>query len=414
MNVPLSEELRPKTITEWVGQDHLIDYLNLVVQSGHPHSLLLYGPPGCGKTSLARLYASSFSLPFRSATAVMQSVSELKKILQESRNTPLFSKQVILFVDEIHRFNRAQQDIFLPFLEDGSLVLIGATTENPSFALNAALLSRLRVLTLKHLEKPSFEKILQRYESLYPPLCIDFSSKELLFELAQGDGRHFINMIETIAAAKLEHPVNREALFSMLQKRTPLYDKSKEGHYNLISAFHKSVRTSDPDSALYWLSRMLEGGEDPLFVARRLIRMALEDIGLADPQALPLALASRKTYEILGSPEGELALAQATVYLALAPKSNALYQAVEASRQCAQKSGYLDPPKQALNAPTEWMKESGYGEGYLYDHDTKEGCSGQNMFPEQLGRPSFYSPVERGFEREMKKRLVYFSKFHRS
>ncbi len=410
MNIPLAERLRPKKLSEWVGQEHLFEYLDLVLRSQKPHSLLLFGPPGCGKTTLARLYASSFNLPLRFSTAVFQSSAELKKILKEGQDTPLFSRQTILFVDEIHRFNRAQQDLFLPFLEDGSLILIGATTENPSFALNNALLSRLRVLTLKSLDKKALKKILGRYEQFCRPLPLDPMAKELLLDLAAGDGRHLLNLIETIETANLQEITDSETIAGLLQKRLPLYDKGQEGHYNLISALHKSIRGSDPDAALYWLARMLNAGEEPLFLARRLIRMAIEDIGLADPQALPLAIAGRQTYETLGSPEGELALAQVAVYLALAPKSNALYTAFGAALESASETGHLDPPPTILNAPTKLMKEMGYGEGYLYDHDTPKGFSGQNYFPSELGRKNYYQPVERGFEREMKKRIDYFSK----
>ncbi len=410
MNTPLAEQLRPKEISEWVGQEHLAQYLDLVLRSKKPHSLLLFGPPGCGKTTLARLYASSFNLPLHFATAVFQSSAELKKLLRQGQETPLFSRQTILFIDEIHRFNRAQQDLFLPFLEDGSLILIGATTENPSFVLNNALLSRLRVLALKPLGRDALEKILNRCESAFGPLPIDVKAREFLFELAQGDARHLLNLAENILTADLKETADSQIIADLLQRRLPLYDKHQEGHYNLISALHKSIRGSDPDAALYWLSRMLNAGEEPLFLARRLIRMASEDIGLADPQALPLALAARETFEILGSPEGELALAQIAVYLALAPKSNALYTAFGESMDAASKTGHLDPPKTVLNAPTALMKEMEYGKGYIYDHDAKDAFSGQDYFPSSLGKKSFYHPVERGYEREMKKRLDYFSK----
>lgn len=410
MNIPLAEQLRPKEISEWVGQEHLAQYLDLVLRSKKPHSLLLFGPPGCGKTTLARLYAASFNLPLHFATAVFQSSVELKKLLRQGQETPLFSRQTILFVDEIHRFNRAQQDLFLPFLEDGSLILIGATTENPSFVLNNALLSRLRVLALKPLGRDALEKILHRCESAFGLLPIDAKAREFLFELAQGDGRHLLNLAENILTADLKETADSQMIADLLQRRLPLYDKQQEGHYNLISALHKSIRGSDPDAALYWLSRMLNAGEEPLFLARRLIRMAIEDVGLADPGALPLALAGRETFELLGSPEGELALAQIAVYLALAPKSNALYTAFGEAMDTASETGHLNPPETILNAPTSLMKEMGYGKGYIYDHDTKEGFSGQDYFPSSLGRKSFYQPVERGFEREMKKRMDYFSK----
>lgn len=410
MNIPLAEQLRPKQMSEWVGQEHLQPYLDLVLKNRQPHSLLLFGPPGCGKTTLARLYAASFDLPLHIVTAVFQSSAELKKLLKQGQETPLFSRQIILFVDEIHRFNRAQQDLFLPFLEDGSLILIGATTENPSFALNNALLSRLRVLNLKPLDRPALENILMRCERLYGPLPIDASAREYLVELAQGDGRHLLNLVETIQAAQLQEMADTPTLSALLQRRLPLYDKHQEGHYNLISALHKSIRGSDPDAALYWLARMLNAGEEPLFLARRLIRAAIEDVGLADPQALQVALAGRQTYETLGSPEGDLALAQVAVYLALAPKSNAVYTGFGSALETASRTGHLDPPPIILNAPTELMEEMGYGQGYLYDHDVPHAFSGQNYFPPALGRKSFYSPVERGFEREMKRRMDYFSK----
>jgi len=410
MNIPLAERLRPKAMSEWVGQEHLQPYLDLVLKNRQPHSLLLFGPPGCGKTTLARIYAASFELPLHIATAVFQSSTELKKLLKQGQETPLFSRQIILFVDEIHRFNRAQQDLFLPFLEDGSLILIGATTENPSFVLNNALLSRLRVLTLNPLNRVSLEKILERCESLFGPLPIDTAARDYLLELAQGDARHLLNLVETIQAARLQERVDSQALALLLQRRLPLYDKHQEGHYNLISALHKSIRGSDPDAALYWLARMLNAGEEPLFLARRLIRTAVEDIGLADPQALQVALAGRQTYEVLGSPEGDLALAQVAVYLALAPKSNALYTGFDSAIETASRSGHLDPPPIILNAPTKLMKEMGYGKGYLYDHDVSNAFSGQDYFPSALGRQSFYFPVERGFEREMKRRMDYFSK----
>lgn len=401
MSVPLYEKLRPKTLSEVSGQDHLIGenaYLNFIVRGGKPISLLLCGPPGSGKTTLARLYAKSFQLPFISMTGVLQSTAELKKILKEGEATPLFNRQIILFFDEIHRLNRSQQDIFLPFLEDGSLILVGATTENPSFTLNSALLSRLRVLTLNAHTPESLEQILCRYENLSGKLNLTSGARQFLLSQSQGDGRYLLNLIETIEQLpKKEY--DESELSSLLQKRPALYDKDRDGHYNLISALHKSVRGSDPDAALYWLARMLEGGEQPLFIARRLIRMAIEDVGLADPQALPIALSAYQTFEMLGSPEGELALAQVAIYLALAPKSNAAYTAYGASRELAATTGHLNPPQIILSKP----------EGYVYDHDTPHGFSGQDYLPPSLPRPTFYIPVERGFEREMKKRLHYFS-----
>lgn len=414
MNIPLSERLRPKTLSEIAGQEHLVGpegYVSRIVQNGRPLSLLLFGPPGCGKTTVARLYAQAFGLPFVILSAVFNSTTELKKILKTGEDTPLFHRQTILFVDEIHRFNRAQQDIFLPFLEEGSAILIGATTENPSFVLNNALLSRLRVLTLHALAPASLEKIIARYETAVAPLRLDPEARRFLVSLSQGDGRHLLNLIENLEqASQPPQGWDLDSLSKILQKKPALYDRHQEGHFNAISALHKSVRGSDPDAALYWFARMLEGGEDPLYIGRRLIRMASEDIGLADPQALSVALNGWNTYHMLGSPEGELALAQVVLYLALCPKSNAAYTAYKEARQCASDTGHLLPPKHILNAPTALMKEMGYGEGYVYDPDTPQGFSGQEYFPEEMQRQSFYHPVERGFEREMKKRLDYFAR----
>ncbi|MBI5272547.1 MAG: replication-associated recombination protein A [Chlamydiia bacterium] len=415
-SIPLSEQLRPTTFSEIVGQEHLTGkdgYITRIVASGRPLSLLLSGPPGCGKTTIARLYAAAFHAPFLILSAVFNSAAELKKILKEGQETPLFSRRAIVFIDEIHRFNRAQQDLFLPFLEDGSLILIGATTENPSFALNGALISRLRILTLNHLNDASLHLLLQRYETLVRPLPLDLECRSYLVSASQGDGRHLLNLLETLEQ-DLPESINIALLAQRVHKRPPLYDKDRDGHYNLISALHKAVRGSDPDASLYWFARILEGGEDPLFIARRLIRMASEDIGLADPHALGITLQAHDAYQRLGSPEGELALAEAVLYLALAPKSNAVYTAYTEARETASASGHLSPPKQILNAPTPLMKEMGYGQGYVYDPDTSRGFSGQEYFPEELGRKSFYSPVERGFEREMKKRLEYFSALRRT
>jgi putative ATPase len=412
MHIPLYEKLRPQQLSEIAGQDHLVGkqgFLTRIVEGGKPVSLLLFGPPGCGKTTIARLYAKAFQIPFHSFSGVLQSTAELKKLLKDGGETPLFNRQVILFVDEIHRFNRAQQDLFLPFLEDGSLILVGATTENPSFVLNNALLSRMRVLTLHSLTDESLDQIAKRYETTFGSLPITSEARNWLFSLAQGDGRHFLNSIETIGTLP-PGLYDVPQLSEVLQRRAALYDRDKEGHYNLISALHKSIRGSDPDAALYWMCRMIEGGEDPLFIARRLIRCASEDVGLADPHALPLAMSAFQTYQLLGSPEGELTLAQVVIYLALAPKSNAAYKAYGAAYKAAAETGHLDPPKIILNAPTSLMKEMGYSEGYIYDPDTPASFSGQDYFPPNLKGRSFYHPVERGFEREMKKRLDYFQK----
>jgi putative ATPase len=394
--IPLSEKLRPKVLSEISGQQHLLADVKRIVETARPLSLLLFGPPGCGKTTIARIYAQSFQLPFVQLSAVFNTTTELKKILKEGQETPLFNRQTLLFVDEIHRFNRAQQDVFLPFMEDGTLILVGATTENPSFVLNNALLSRLRVLKLEPLATTSLEEILQRYEKTVHPLNLSEAERQALIAHAQGDARHLLNMIENIEAG-----LN-------IQKKPALYDRHQESHFNLISAMHKSIRGSDPDAALYWFARMLAGGEDPLYLARRLIRVASEDIGLADPEALTMALNGWNVYKMLGSPEGELTLAQVVLYLALAPKSNAAYTAFQEAKKQAENTGHLDPPKQILNAPTQLMEEMGYGEDYQYDPDTPHGFSGQDYFPPLLGRQCFYKPVERGFEREMKKRLEYF------
>ncbi len=412
MELPLSEQLRPASFDEIVGQDHLMGkqgFITSLVERGKPLSILLWGPPGSGKTSIARLYAKAFSLPFETMSAVFSGIADIKKVLKETQEQPLFRRSILLFVDEIHRFNKAQQDAFLPYLESGQLVLVGATVENPSFYLNNALLSRMRVLKLNGLTDEHLEKLLERYEKIKGPLPLDAEGRRYLIQLAQGDGRYAFNLIENIQGISNREPLPLQELESLLQKKSPLFDKSTDQHYNLISALHKSVRGSDPDASLYWFARILQGGEEPLFLARRLIRMAVEDVGLADPQALPLAIAARDAYEMLGSPEGDLALAEVVVYLALAPKSNAIYTAYGKATAAAEQTGHLDPPPIILNAPTKLMKTMGYGKGYAYDHDTPHGFSGQNYFPDGMERASFYSPAPRGFEREMKKRIDYFN-----
>ena len=412
MNQPLADKLRPRSLEEVEGQDHILQqdgFIKSTIKAGRPLSIILWGPPGSGKTSIARLYAKAFSMEFRSLNATFSGVADLKKIVKEIKETPLFSKGVVLFVDEIHRFNKAQQDAFLPYIEDGTIILVGATAENPSFYLNGALLSRVRVLKLNSLDETALGNILKKCEKI----SLSNEGRDYLLHLAQGDGRYILNMVEDLQARKMDHPLNVDEIQEYLQKRPALFDRSGDQHYNLISALHKSVRGSDPDAALYWFARMVEGGEDPLFIARRLIRMASEDVGLADPQALSFVITARNAYEMLGSPEGELALAEAVVYLALAPKSNAIYSAFKQAQQLASKTTQHDPPKHILNAPTRLMKQMDYSKGYIYDHDTSHGFSGQNYFPDGVEPASFYEPVERGFEREMKKRLDYFSQLRK-
>lgn len=403
MSGPLSNELRPSSFSEVMGQEHLTGpdgFLQKAIEQKKPLSILLWGPPGSGKTSIARLYAKAFSLPFHTLSGASDTTGDLKKLIKEQEATPLWNRAMILFVDEIHRFNKAQQDVFLPLVENGSLTLVGATAENPSFYLNPALLSRLRILTLKPLGEEALNKLIERYEEHKGPLNLCEKDRAFLIKEAQGDGRYLFNLIENFH-------LNRD--LDHVQRRAPLFDRSGDGHYNLISALHKSVRGSDPEAALYWFCRMLEGGEDPLFLARRLIRMATEDIGLADPQALPLAISARDAYQALGSPEGELALAEAVLYLALAPKSNRVYAAVQKMKALAKETGHLPPPKIILNAPTKLMKQEGYGSGYRYDPEEPNSFSAQNYFPDTVERTSHYEPVERGFERELLKRIDYFN-----
>ena len=416
MTEPLAELLRPKSLSEVVGQEHLTSehgFITQQIQKNTPLSILLWGPPGSGKTSIARLYAKAFNLPFHSLNATFAGVGDLKRIFLEGEQQPLFAKKQVLFVDEIHRFNKAQQDAFLPYVEKGSIILVGATAENPSFYLNNALLSRVRVLEVFPLAIESLKELLAKYESQFPPLPLSLTQKQALLHMAQGDGRYLLNCIENLHGLPSTPLLSDEALKQLLSYRPAHFDRGGDFHYNLISALHKALRGSDPDAALYWFQRMLAGGEEPLFIARRLIRMASEDIGLADPQALMITIAARDAYEMLGSPEGELALAEAVVYLALAPKSNAIYTAFNASKASASQSTHLSPPKIILNAPTPLMKEKGYGKGYLYDHDEPHAFSGQNYFPDDLPREEYYHPVERGFEREMSKRKAYFEKLRK-
>lgn len=411
---PLADRLRPKSLSEVIGQEKVLSRdgpLGAMLVAGSLSSLILWGPPGVGKTTIARLLAAETDLHFVQISAIFTGVPELRKVFEAAKLRRQNGKGTLLFVDEIHRFNKAQQDGFLPHMEDGTILLVGATTENPSFELNAALLSRAQVIVLERLSLADLERLAQRAEQdLGRALPLKGEAREALLEMADGDGRALLNLIEQVAAWKVEGVLTRDQLAQRLMRRAAKYDKSGDEHYNLISALHKSVRGSDPDAALYWFARMLEGGEDPRFLARRITRMAVEDIGLADPQAEAICLDGWQTYERLGSPEGELALAQAVVYLALAPKSNAVYTAYKAARAAARETGSLMPPKHILNAPTRMMKEQGYGSGYTYDHDAEDGFSGQNYFPEGMKRPVWYLPPERGFERELKKRVEYFAK----
>ena len=413
---PLADRMRPTRLADVVGQDQIVGpdgTLTKMLASGRIPSIILWGPPGTGKTTIARLLAGETGLAFEQMSAVFSGVTDLKKAFEQARMRRMQGRGTLLFVDEIHRFNKAQQDGFLPYVEDGTITLVGATTENPSFELNGALLSRAQVLVLHRLDESALSGLLDRaamFEKRSLPL--DADARAALVGMADGDGRYFLNLVEEIFAAIPEGAaaIGAEELAKITAKRVPLYDKAADGHYNLISALHKSVRGSDPDAALYWLARMLAAGEDPLFLARRIVRMAIEDVGLADPQAVQQALAAKDAYDFLGSPEGELALAQAIVYVASAPKSNAITLAFGAAMAAARETGSLMPPKHILNAPTKLMKAQEYGAGYLYDHDQPDAFSGQDYFPTEMGRRKFYEPVERGFERDIQKRLEYWAK----
>jgi putative ATPase len=417
-NRPLADRLRPATLSEVTGQPHLTGedgVITRMIAAGSLGSMIFWGPPGTGKTTVARLLAGETELAFDQISAIFSGVADLKKVFEAARTRRMSGRQTLLFVDEIHRFNRAQQDSFLPVMEDGTIVLVGATTENPSFELNAALLSRARVLTFKPHDQDSLESLLVRAEEeTGRPLPVEPEARLSLFGMADGDGRAVLTLAEEVWRAAREGEVfDTEALVKVVQRRAPVYDKGQDGHYNLISALHKSIRGSDPDAALYYLCRMLDAGEDPLFLCRRLVRMASEEIAMADPQALVIANAAKDAYDFLGSPEGELALAQACVYLATAPKSNSVYTAYKAAMRAAKEGGSLLPPKHILNAPTKLMKAEGYNEGYRYDHDEPDAFSGQDYFPEAMGRKTFYDPPERGFERDIRKRLDFWSRLRK-
>ncbi len=413
---PLADRLRPTKLTDVVGQDHIVGpdgTLTRMLASKRVSSIILWGPPGTGKTTIARLLADATNLEFEQLSAIFSGVQDLRTAFDRAKARREQGRGTLLFVDEIHRFNRSQQDSFLPHMEDGTITLVGATTENPSFELNAAVLSRAAVLTLNRLDVDALETLLMRAEKEEGrALPLDATAREALMAMADGDGRAVINLAdEVFSTVGDDAQLDRHGLMKLVQRRAPIYDKGRDGHYNLISALHKSVRGSDPDAALYWLCRMLDGGEDRLFIARRLVRMAVEDIGLADPQGVVQAIAAKDTFDFLGSPEGELALAQATVYLATAPKSNGVYVAYKAAMRAAKEHGSLPPPKVILNAPTKLMEDEGYGEGYAYDHDAPDAFSGQNYFPDQMGkRGLYYDPPDRGFEREIRKRLDYWSR----
>jgi putative ATPase len=411
-SAPLADRLRPRRLEEVVGQEHLTGpegAIGRMVAAGKLASMILWGPPGTGKTTIARLLADAVGMRFVAISAVFSGVADLKKVFAEGREHARLGRQTLLFVDEIHRFNRAQQDGFLPYVEDGTVVLVGATTENPSFELNAALLSRCQVMILNRLDAAALGKLLDRAEALMErPLPLTRQAREALIATADGDGRFLLNQAETLFSIGLEKPLEPGELASLLHRRVAVYDKDREGHYNLISALHKSIRGSDPQAALYYLARMLVAGEEPLYLLRRLTRAAVEDIGLADPQALVQCVAAKDTYDFLGSPEGELAIVQACLYLATAPKSNAVYAAQKGAWRSAKETGSLMPPRNILNAPTKLMKQIGYGKGYRYDHDAPEGFSGDNYWPEEMQPQTFYEPTDRGFEKKIADRIAWW------
>jgi putative ATPase len=410
---PLADRLRPKSLDEIVGQEHLTGpegAIGRMVAAGRLASMILWGPPGTGKTSIARLLAAAVGLRFVAVSAVFSGVADLKKIFAEARTAAKAGQKTLLFVDEIHRFNRAQQDGFLPYVEDGTVTLVGATTENPSFEINAALLSRCQVLILRRLDHDALEELVRRAEAIEDrPLPVTQEAREALIASADGDGRFLLNQVETLFSVEIERPLGPAELSDLLHRRVPVYDKDREGHYNLISALHKTIRGSDPQAALYYLARMLVAGEEPLYVLRRLTRAAVEDIGMADPNALLQCLAAKEMYDFLGSPEGEIGIVQACLYLATAPKSNAAYMAQKAAWRSAKETGSLMPPMHILNAPTKLMKDVGYGKGYAYDHSSDEGFSGQDYWPEEMETQTFYEPTDRGFEARVKERLDYWN-----